>query len=101
MMRERLFELIKEAGLERVQTCCPGVEYKLCSNDVWKGDLSSLVGLVEAESRAQLLADPLAYDKQEYRPALQTVPLVANKTTLAPSAIEAIRLSAAMLKTDE
>jgi hypothetical protein len=49
MQRERILELAKEAGLVRTQACCEGVKNKLCSNDVWKGDLGAFVAMIEVD----------------------------------------------------
>jgi hypothetical protein len=51
MQNELIFELAKEAGFKRITECCPGVPNKLCSNDVWKGDLSSLIHHVVEDTR--------------------------------------------------
>lgn len=53
MMNERIFELAKEAGFERVTECCPGVENKLCSNDVWKGNLGAFIAVVMKDIEAR------------------------------------------------
>jgi hypothetical protein len=49
MQRERIFELIKEANLVRIRTCCQGVPNKLCATDVWTGNLDAFVALIERE----------------------------------------------------
>lgn len=54
MRRERLLELAEQAGFTRIETCCPGVPNKVCSNDIWKGDISSFVYAIEQEIKADL-----------------------------------------------
>jgi hypothetical protein len=53
VQQERLFEIAKEAGFKRIRECCPGVAYKLCSNDQWEGNIASLIEPLLAELRQE------------------------------------------------
>lgn len=46
MQRERMFELLKAAGFERIDQCCPHVKTKFCSNDAWRGDMGALFSVI-------------------------------------------------------
>lgn len=53
MKMERVFELAKEASFERVKACCEGVPNKLCSTDLWKGNLGAFVAAVMKDIEAR------------------------------------------------
>ena len=63
MQNELIFELAKEAGFKRITECCPGVENKLCTNDVWKGNLGELVAAIEGEVVAACIQQVLDADE--------------------------------------
>jgi hypothetical protein len=46
--REMLFKAAADADFVRTEACCPSVGLKMCSGDVWKGNLAVFAGRVVA-----------------------------------------------------
>ena len=49
--REQIFQILSSAGATRTYSCC-GIEDKLCSTDVWRGNMEAVVKIAYSAGQA-------------------------------------------------
>ncbi len=65
--RSVIFDLLKQAGAECVDSCC-GVPEKLCSNDQWKVNMEGLIKAVWRAAQQDMVPTGWSIDRREVGP---------------------------------